>query len=128
MAKVIYNGTPEILTHSVNAGTGKPYVFHRGRATEVKDKVDVAHYMTSGGFQVELSMAEAAYYLLNRDRDERYHLSDLKDKDIAAMAGVSLRKVKAAVSEIKLPKKPEKAPQSEDEYLAELEKKLEGGM
>ena len=128
MAKVVYVGTPEILTHSVSHGTQKPYVFRRGKATEVKDKVDISHYMTSGGFRVELSMAEAAYYLLNRDQDRKYHLSKVSDKDIAAMAGTGLAKLKAAIKEIKLPAKPKKAPLSEDEYLEELSKKLEGGM
>lgn len=121
MAKVTWNGTPEILSHRVSHGSGMEYVFNTGRANIISHKTDIAHYMTSGGFTVELSKAEAAFFILKR---KEYHLSNLTNADIAKLSGTIAKSIMDEIQKLKLPKKPASQPQTEKEYELKLDSVL----
>lgn len=123
MAKVTYTERlPDLLAHKVSHGSQIERQFPTGLPVEVDGRIDVAHYMMSGGFQVEISKAEAAFYLLHK---KEFHLTKMKDADIAAMSSTALAKVKELVKKIKVSRdKPVTAKKTDEEYYADVEAAL----
>lgn len=124
MAKVTYTERlPDLLMHKVSHGSQIDRQFPTGLPVEVDGRIDVAHYMTSGGFKVEISKAEAAFYMLHKDE---FHLSKMKDVDIAAMSSTSVKKIRELAKKIKVKRdKPVTAKKTDEEYYADVEAALE---